>query len=472
MSRSGDARYVVSKERYQGSQRAARCFREWIRSSIAQRLSAILPGVPRKTDDIPAEVKELADALLELSHREGLTRVKITRLPALLGVTNKRLPDASMAERARLVEDLIRTQVNSIRNRRDRVLLTAGLNLEQEPDSSFESRINVACDFTIGKDSPHFLEPESGQGRFRYVLTVDLALRLLGGAPTYGAPIPPSDDLDMAVRLLRGHRVPAAVRVLKRVATESGVERDRREAWRLLARIAYESGELDGAELAFERALHNVAGMRRGGKLAMDIDRYAHLLTDMEEYDRATAIVSRALLVFFEGRWLWRRYGCIKWYAGDLLDAYAALTNALDLGYPASRALHARGQVLAELGRYDDAIEELTEVLRVPRSPDSQAIAHSGRAFAKGMSSSLEPALEEFALAEAVIPYSAWLYYWRGLVYYQHQRLPEALADFRVALSPETSALTRTRRERAEQLVANSLRMMKPESSPTGRLVS
>jgi hypothetical protein len=44
--------------------------------------------------------------------------------------------------------------------------------------------------------------------------------------------------------------------------------------------------------------------MRRGGKLAMDIDRYARLLTEMEEYERAKAIFSRALLIFFEGRWL------------------------------------------------------------------------------------------------------------------------------------------------------------------------
>ena len=77
--------------------------------------------------------------------------------------------------------------------------------------------------------------------------------------------------------------------------------------------------------------------------------------------------------MFLEGRWLWRRYGCVKWYAGELLDAYAALTLALDLGYPASRVFHARGQVLAELGRYDDAIEELTEALRIPRSSLSAA---------------------------------------------------------------------------------------------------
>jgi len=121
--------------------------------------------VPRKTTDVPAEAQEVADALLELSKKEGLTRLKITRLPALLAVTNKRLPLASAAERARVVEDLIRTHVNSIRGVRDRVLLSAGLNLEQEPIASLESRIATACEVTLGDKSPSFLEPESANGR-------------------------------------------------------------------------------------------------------------------------------------------------------------------------------------------------------------------------------------------------------------------------------------------------------------------
>ena len=36
-----------------------------------------------------------------------------------------------------------------------------------------------------------------------------------------------------------------------------------------------------------------------------------------------------------------------------------------------------RGQVLAELGQYDDTIEELTEALRIPRSSQSAALARS-----------------------------------------------------------------------------------------------
>jgi tetratricopeptide (TPR) repeat protein len=416
-------------------------------------------GVPRKIDDdVPAEVKEVATALVELSHKEGLTRVKLTRLPALLALTSKRVPEASVAECARIVEDMIRTHVNSIRNLRDRVLLTAGLNLDQEADASFEARINRACDLTIGKASPHFIEPESAQGRFRYVLTLDLALRLLGGAPTYAMPRPPSDDLELAIRLQRSHQSDSAVQVLKRVATGSNDQRDRRDAWRLLATVAYESREYDGAEVAFDMALRNVDNMRRGGKLAMAIDRYARLLTEDEEYERALAVVSKALTVFIEGRWLWRRYGCVKWYAGELLDAYSALTMALDLGYPASRVFHARGQVLAELGQYDAAIAELNEALRVPRSSVSRAQAIGARAFALGMSGDLTASLRDFDSASVTIPESGWLWYWRAVCLRHNGRSEEAVVDLERCLTVKSPRLPNPRRDQALRLLESELR--------------
>ncbi len=418
-------------------------------------------SVPRKPDDVPAEVKEVADALLTLSHKEGLTRAKLTKLPALLALTVKTLPEGSLAERARVAEDMIRTQVNSIRNMRDRVLLAAALNLDQVPDRAVQARLNKsieermfeACDSTISKRSPYYLEPMSAEGYFRYVLTVDLALRLLGGAPTYAMPRPPSDDLELAIRLQRSHDQVSAAEVLTRIANSSNDQRERREAWRLLATTAYESGNYDDAENAFEMALRNVDGMHRGGQLAMAIDRYAKRLTEEEDYDRALAIVTKGLTVFLEGRWLWRRYGCVKWYAGELFDAYAALTVALDLGYPASRVFHARGQVLAELGQYDDAIEELTEALRIPRSSQSAALARSARAFAMGMSGDLGPALEEFREAEQVIPFSSWLHYWRGLCYLQHGQPEEASKSLVLALGPNMTTLNRPKRENAQRLL-------------------
>jgi tetratricopeptide (TPR) repeat protein len=410
--------------------------------------------VPRTTgSEVPAQVRAVADALLALSHKEGLTRGKIARSPALLALAVKRLPGGTQAEQARYVEDLIRTHVHAIRNLRDRTLLGAGLNLDQDPGLSFEARISDAVYHAIGEASAHFLMPESAQGRFRYQLTIELAWRLLGGAPTYAQPRPPSHDLELVERLRHQRRDDDARGILKRVASEATSDADRRDAWRLIATIAYEGGDYDEAEMAFDHAFQSLDGTYRGGKLAMAVDRYARQLTDEEDYDRALLIVGKALSHFFEGRWLWRRYGCIKWYAGDLFDAYSALTLALDLGYPASRIFHARGQVLAELGRYGESIEELDRALSMPRSSLSVAVAQSARAFAVGMAGDLQAALKGFAIAEEFVPDSGWLHFWRALCLDGHGATKEAVSGLQRALGAASPRLNRSKREQAERLL-------------------
>jgi tetratricopeptide (TPR) repeat protein len=412
--------------------------------------------VPRRAgDDAPEEVQVVAEALLALSRKEGLTRAKLANSPTLLALIDAEQP-LSTPEAARLVEDLIRTHVNAIRNLRDRVLLSAALNLNQETGLSSEARISDACYQIIGENSPHFLEPESAMGRFRYQLTNELAWRLLGGTPTYASPRPPSDDLELAVRLRSQHRDGDARNILQKVASEGKTDLDRRDAWRLLATIAYEGGDYDSAEEAFGNALQFVGGTTRGGRLAMAIDRYARRLTEEEEYNRAEQTVQMALSVFLEGRWLWRRYGCIKWYAGELHDAYAALTLALDLGYPQSRIFHARGQVLAELGRYDDALEELDQCLTAPRSSLSIAIASSAQGFATGMSGNLDLALRLFERAEQVIPDSGWLHYWKASCLLHHQEADLAVTELQRCLASQTPKANPVKRLHAAQLLAAS----------------
>ncbi len=73
--------------------------------------------------------------------------------------------------------------------------------------------------------------------------------------------------------------------------------------------------------------------------------------------------------------------------------------------------LHARRQVLAELGRYGEAIEELTEALTFSRSDFSNAQLRSAHAFSVGTTGDLDAALGEFAAAELIIPDSAWLHF-------------------------------------------------------------
>ena len=228
----------------------------------------------RRSEELPPELRDLVADLLKLARREGMTRTKLAECSAVLAAAAKRAPiGASPAELARLAEDSIRTQINSLPNLMDRALLVAGLNSEgTDETTSYEARITYLVNSTPEWRPSKEIDSEGAIGRFRSQLMIELAWRVLGGAPTYAIPRPPSDDLELADRLRRQHDGDA-VSLLKRVATDAQDESHRRDAWRLLATIGYESGEYDGAEFAFDMAFNETTGLRRGGKLAMAVDR-------------------------------------------------------------------------------------------------------------------------------------------------------------------------------------------------------
>ena len=424
--------------------------------------------MPRKNNDLPPEVDALSKALLQLARREGLTRTSVTEQPAALALGAAPAARRDTAQQARAAEEAIRREVNTIINRRDRKILTAALNLDGRPEKSFEARINSVMNEEIGEGDPHYIDADTAKGYFRTTLVVELAWRLLGGAPVSAQPSPPTSDIDLAARYRRQHQDDQAQQVLARVIDTATDAELRRDAWRVLGEIAVDHGEYDDADHAFGQALALSEPTGRGGHLAMSIDRYAKKLTTEEEYQRASAIVEQGLAVFLEGRWLWRRLGVIKWYAGDLTAAYAALTIALHNGYPISRVLHARGQVLAEMGRYDDAIRELTEALEYPRSAHSVAYAKSARAYATGMKGNLASALREFAEAEAVTPNSSWLHYWRARCHLAHGQPQEAMAELGRALSPDCQPLNKPKLDHAEALRVEIDSFELPKARPDG----
>lgn len=404
------------------------------------------------SEDTPQEVKTVVAALMMLARREGISRTKLATAAPLLKIAARQHPEADLAKQVELAERLIRLSVDTVPRRRDRGLLVAGLNLEASNESSVEARILTEVD-TFGSDVGE-LEPDSAMGRFRYELLRELAWRLLTGGPPTPVPIPPADDFALAQRLVDQQRFDSAEATLQRIVQQATDDATRRNAWRMMATLAVGQGDYDKAEAAFEQGLAVSQELRKGGKLTVAIDRYAVRLIHEEEYDRASRMVERALRQFFVSGWLWRRYGVVKWYAGDLVAAYAAMTTALQVGYPRSRVLHARGQVLAELGRYQEAIEELDEALRYPRSVLSAALARSARSFALGMSGDLEGALEGFHEAEIVISDSAWLRYYRGRCLLVNGNMEAAQGQLRAALVPSASNLNLVKREHAMLLLA------------------
>ncbi len=400
----------------------------------------------------PDEVEAVIKALRELASRKGMTRAKLYKATAILQIIDRRNPGADLASQVESADALIRRQVDNVRNTLDHRLLTAGLNLDGRSGSSIENRLLDAIRELEIADHKVFV-PESLIGRFRYDLLRELAWRILtGGLPTR-APEVTRDEFAAAARQLALGRYREAVQILRDLISSTEHNQVRQDAWRTIATMAVERSQYDEAESAFLEALSVPTDSHEGKELTNAIDRYASRLQREEDYERAAAIVSTALATFFWNAWLWRRYGCVKWYAGDLITAYSALSTALERGYPRLQVLHARGQVLAELGRYAEAIEELTEALSLKRLPRSNAYLHSARAFAVGMTGDLKAALQEFSEAEAAVPDSGELHFWRALCLKQHGLEAESRAGLERALAANAAPLNRPKREKAIELL-------------------
>ena len=122
-------------------------------------------------------------------------------------------------------------------------------------------------------------------------------------------------------------------------------------------------------------------------------------------------------------------------------------------------SLSGRGQVLAELGSYRIAMEDLNLALEglraAPKAEPSwarwcepiEAFVHNGRGFALGGLGEIERAMDEFDQSIKMSPENAWVYHNRARVSDSAGNLEQAKADYEKALKKRTPPLNSLRRE-------------------------
>lgn len=403
----------------------------------------------KNLDQLPDDVRELVHELRKLSNRAGINEIKLAASPRLLQLVSHLHPEAPTAALIGEARALLERSVRATVNRRDRALLQAGLNFAGSSITSLEERINQVW-MGIDVSSPDYLEAESAADRLRYELFIQLAWRISGLRHWR----PAQSRIELARRFQyqgRWRQSEDALFLVVNGAEEPAEEKQ--EAWRLLALSAWEDGRFEEVLTDISNALALCDQIEEVNELPLTIDRLAVKFTDAEEYGMASELVSNSLQFLPNNGFLWRRLGCIRWYSGDLIGGYSALTTALNEGEERSRVIHARGQVLAEMGKFQLAISELSEALSTPRSTHSAAYIRSTRAYAIGMSEDLERGLREFAIAEEVTPHNAWLHHFKGLCYYHYEMKDEALTSLRKSLASDAPSLTRPKREIVEGLV-------------------
>jgi tetratricopeptide (TPR) repeat protein len=252
-------------------------------------------------------------------------------------------------------------------------------------------------------------------------------------------------------------RTGEAIHLYERVANDNDrAPEERVQAWQELSGIEFDQSEVTDAVIAAENAIDSSTATESSvylEPLMTYLDRLAGRLTHLEHYDLAKRVMEYALPRFPNSGLLWRRLGCVQWYNDEPIAAFASLSTALNNGEDRSHVIHERGQVLAEMGRFREAIAELTEDLNYERSSESAAFARSTRAYAYGMLGEMDFALKEFSSAEQVTPENAWLQYFRALCYHQQNMDDVCVRGLHAALSDQLPPLNKAKRDWAIKLL-------------------
>jgi tetratricopeptide (TPR) repeat protein len=147
------------------------------------------------------------------------------------------------------------------------------------------------------------------------------------------------------------------------------------------------------------------------------------------------------------------------WYAGELEQAVADYSAALELDPNEILARMGRGQVYAESGEYGRALDDLDFVLEnldryvtedPSRKAQLQAFSFNGRAVAHAGIGDFERAMAEFDRSIALWPDNAWVYFNRGTVYEKKGDVEKAVADYTLSLQKNLPKLNVLKNKYAE----------------------
>ncbi|HEY0984213.1 tetratricopeptide repeat protein [Schlesneria sp.] len=149
----------------------------------------------------------------------------------------------------------------------------------------------------------------------------------------------------------------------------------------------------------------------------------------------------------------YRTRGHSRWYIENFVDALDDYAHIIENTDDATRHDYsAYGQILCELGEYQDGLVSVEHSIEIAREEDDRVgLAYSvngqGRALA-GMGL-YDQAECSFAESYSLKPDNPWLHFYRGLMYVERDDTKKAFACFEQALSANSPKLPPAKRRRA-----------------------
>ncbi len=184
------------------------------------------------------------------------------------------------------------------------------------------------------------------------------------------------------------------------------------------------------------------------------------MLFDADEYERAVRVYTRALdhVPRPAASELYTARGTALWYDDRLRSAADDFTTALETDPNDVQSLANRGHVLTEIGQSERALSDLDRVISMSEDELMVGYALSARGYALANLSRFEDAMESFTQSLLKAPGNAWTYWRRARVLARLGQVPEAQRDARTALQKHDPGLTPKQRSQAE----NWLRQLQP----------
>jgi tetratricopeptide (TPR) repeat protein len=184
------------------------------------------------------------------------------------------------------------------------------------------------------------------------------------------------------------------------------------------------------------------------------------MLFDAEEYERAVRVYSRALnhVPRSAASGLYAARGTALWYDDRVRQAADDFTTALEIDPNDVQSLASRGQVLTEIGQSERALSDLDRVISTSADALTVGYSLSARGYALANLGRFEDAMESFTQSLLKAPGNAWTYWRRARVLARFSQISEAQRDARTALQEHDPGLTQKQRSQVE----NWLRQLQP----------
>jgi|GEM_PF-5733399 len=193
----------------------------------------------------------------------------------------------------------------------------------------------------------------------------------------------------------------------------------------------------------------------------MTLFRIGQMMKKSGRNDEAIEVLSRALVIEPTSALVYLERGEAYWYKGDLNSAYQDFSKIIELigdenpGYIHYLVFHNRGQVLAELNRNLDAIEDLRTAIRIENEiGEEPGYARNGLALALGNAGNYKESMEQFTMAIAEHPKNAWVYFNRASIFEKMGQIDRALADYVLSLKLKDPPLSIHKMQIAQKKVA------------------